>query len=88
MGDVLTQKTHNEALGYTLVGGENALLVSFDPVAVDAAGLPMAVRTIEASDQDPTPINVYSRSWLSYADKIGLGAGEQENLRITEVALK
>jgi hypothetical protein len=70
IGDVLTQKRYRPR---QIVGIENTILVSFDPVAHDTVGLQMTSEALTAEGRDPAAAMAPASLWLATSAGLGLG---------------
>jgi hypothetical protein len=87
IGDLLTPTTHNDLYSYQIVGLNDTLLMSFDPLAQEALGLQIAVDTLTAAGEDPKMTIKEATPWLENSAALGLGTNNPKNIDIVEVKL-
>lgn len=64
----------------------NALIIGFDPVAVERVGLEMLLKKREAEARKPWPLPA-AQKLVEYADKLDLGNADLKRIDIVEVKL-
>jgi hypothetical protein len=88
VGDLLTPGSRYGGIdGYELVGLEDAILASFDPVAFDAVGLQIASEYLTSTDRSPDGTIDRASRWLAHAAEIGLGTDDPAHIDLVEVKL-
>jgi uncharacterized protein (DUF362 family) len=87
IADVLARETHSDWTDYVVLGGVNSLLVSADPLAVDALGLEMAVEGLAAKGLTTRAVEAQVAGWLQTGAEIGLGQSERSRIEVVEVTL-
>ena len=87
IGDVLSQDTRQDWTNYVVVGGHEALLMSHDPVALDAVGLQMAIETLEPMGLNLGSVTSQAEGWLQAGEDIGLGVCDLARINIEEINL-
>jgi hypothetical protein len=87
IGDVLTPKTHQDWTNYVVVGGQEALLVGTDPVAMDAIGLQMTEESLEPMGLNLLPVKTPAAEWLKAGSDQGLGISDPNKIEVEEVSL-
>jgi hypothetical protein len=65
----------------------DAISMSFDPVAHDAAAFPVWSEIRKANDGDPTAYAKMADVWLTGSAELGLGTNDPANIELVEVAL-
>ncbi len=63
----------------------DSILMSFDPVAHDTAGLQILGQLVTDSGEDPKALTAMAKPYLEGAAKAGLGAYDAANFELTEV---
>jgi uncharacterized protein (DUF362 family) len=84
IGDVLTPKMHRPR---QIVGVENTILASFDPVAHDAVGLQMTSEALTAGGRNPAVATTSASLWLATSAELGLGTNDPSSIDLQEVNL-
>jgi hypothetical protein len=87
IGDILTPTSHNDLYSYQIVGLNDTLLMSFDPVVQEAIGLQIAVDTLTAAGKDSKMTIKQATPWLENSAALGLGTNNPKNIDIVEVKL-
>jgi hypothetical protein len=65
----------------------DSILVSFDPVAIDATALHEIERLLTNQGGNPTWVTSMATSCLEYAVGLGLGTNDPSNIDLTEISL-
>ncbi len=84
IGDVLTPKIGRPR---QIVGVENTILASFDPVAHDTVGLQMTSKALAAEGRNPAVATASASLWLATSAELGLGTDRLEHVDLVEVNL-
>jgi hypothetical protein len=84
IGDVLTPKMYRPR---QIVGVENTILASFDPVAHDAVGLQMTSEALTAGGRNPAATTTSASLWLAKSAELGLGTNDPSSIDLQEVDL-
>ncbi len=87
IGDLLTMETRRERYGFQIIGGNGALLMAFDPVALDAVGLRIADEVLTTAGRDTTAMKEGAVHWLAACAELGLGTNDPAHIELTEVNL-
>ena len=88
IGDILTPTSHKDLYsGYEIVGLNDTMLMSFDPVAQEAIGLQIAVDSLTAAGQDSKMTVKQATPWLENSAALGLGTNDSKNMEVVEVKL-
>jgi uncharacterized protein (DUF362 family) len=88
IGDALATATHGDGYGYQVLGiGKAVLLMSFDPVAHDTAGLQMARDALTAEGDNPEAMTTLASEWLATGAELKVGTNNPEQIELTEVVL-
>ena len=85
IGDILTTSTY-DAYGRYVIGG-GTILMSFDPVALDAIGAQIAAEAYDDLGLAPEAVTSQAAIWLDRATEIGLGTNAKENIDLVEMNL-
>ena len=72
---------------YRVIGGDEGILMSFDPVAHDAIGVQLAVDDLSAAGLSPEAAQTQTAYWLETGTEIGLGTNDLKNIDLMEVNL-
>lgn len=65
----------------------DAILMSFDPVALDTVGLQRACQLAEENEESTDWINAKAKRWLKGSAELGLGTNDPENVDLVEINL-
>ena len=65
----------------------DSILMSYDPLAVDAYGFTVLDRLVTASGGNVAPLRAMATPWLEAAASAGVGAGSAGNYQVTEIKL-
>jgi uncharacterized protein (DUF362 family) len=84
IGDVLTLKANRPR---QIVGVENTIMASFDPVAHDTVGLQMTSEALNAEGRDPAAATTPASLWLATSAELGLGTNDPTRIDLQEVNL-
>jgi hypothetical protein len=88
IGDLLTPETIADSTDYVMLGGQNSILMSHDPVATDVVGLEMARVGLDGLKGTSTKaITHQAQEWLKAAGEQGLGASDLGRIGIREIKL-
>jgi uncharacterized protein (DUF362 family) len=90
VGDVLTNHSYKGLIdGYEVMAIGSTILMSFDPVAIDAVGLQMVVDKLNADGRGSyartTPLG--AEPWLAVGAETGLGTNDPANIDLVKVNL-
>jgi len=84
IGDALTICT---TLQWAKALQGNSILMSFDPVAADTAGLRLLHQAMAPDGLDIKPTVELSQGWLTGAAQLGLGTNDEKNMELVELNL-
>ena len=88
IGDVLAEDIGADATDYAVIGGQATLLMASDPIALDRVGLQMAAEALRrAGGRDPRQAENWANRWLEEGEKVGLGVGTAERVRVERVQI-
>jgi len=88
IGDVLTPETALDSTDYVMLGGQNTILMSRDPVAFDAVGLEMVCAGLGSlKGANTKAIQHQAREWLKTAQELGLGISDMQQIEIRDNTL-
>lgn len=85
VGDVLAPEVRADATDYAVIGGHHTLLVATDPVAIDRAGLQLALASLKNATRDPRSVEDWANRWLAEGERGGLGVGHVDRVRVAQV---
>jgi hypothetical protein len=66
----------------------DSILMSFDPLAHDTVGLQTLKQLLTDQGDDPSSIESMAATWIENAGKAGLGANDEKNIELVELAVK